>query len=250
MPRIARKDLGTSFFHVIVQGINKEYIFYKEEYIKKYLKLLNKYKEDFDIQILAYCIMNNHAHLLIYAENCEEMSSFMHKVNCLYAHYYNKKEQRVGVLFRNRYESEPIYNERYLINCIKYIHMNPVNANIVSKCSEYKYSTYNDYIKNEGVAKNKILIDMFGKQDYKELFCQADDIIVFKDIEKNLEEIIKFVINEFEKETGRTLEEILDSKILLRKIIKILKEKYGMSYVDIAKQFNISRGKIEYILKK
>ena len=85
MPRIARSNLGTSFFHVIVQGINKEYIFNKEEYIEKYLELINKNKGEHVIQILAYCIMNNHAHLLIYTEDCKEMAKFMHKVNGIYA---------------------------------------------------------------------------------------------------------------------------------------------------------------------
>lgn len=54
MPRIARKYLETSFFHVIVQGVNKDFIFYKNEYIEDYISLIKKYKKEFDIDILAY----------------------------------------------------------------------------------------------------------------------------------------------------------------------------------------------------
>ena len=80
MPRIARNSFCTSFFHVIVQGINKEYIFDKKEYIEKYLELIGKYNKEYNIEILAYCIMNNHAHLLIYSEDCKEMVRFTHSV--------------------------------------------------------------------------------------------------------------------------------------------------------------------------
>ena len=69
MPRLARKDFKTPFLHVMVQGINKEYIFSKDDYIKTYLELLHKYLKDFPITIIAYCIMHNHAHLLVYVED-------------------------------------------------------------------------------------------------------------------------------------------------------------------------------------
>lgn len=250
MPRIARKCFGTSFFHVIVQGINKEYIFNKKEYIEKYLELINKYKENYNIQLLAYCIMNNHAHLLIYSEDCEEMSKFMHKINCIYAQYYNKIEKRVGVLFRNRYVSEAIYQENYLINCIKYIHMNPVKANMVSECSEYIYSSVNDYIKNEGVAKSEILVEIFGRPNWNEVFGILDNSIQFTDIECNTEDIMNIVINRFEKETGKKLKEIINDEKLFIKLIRILKDNYKITYTQIAQKCNITKNKFQYFLRK
>ena len=62
IPRAARKDLNTPFLHTMVQGVNKEYIFYKEEYIEKYLDIIEQNKKDYDIDIIAFCMMNNHAH--------------------------------------------------------------------------------------------------------------------------------------------------------------------------------------------
>lgn len=73
MPRIARKDLNTPFLHVMVQGVNKEYIFNKSEYIERYLKIIKKNNEKYKVTILAYCIMNNHAHFLMHAENIEKL---------------------------------------------------------------------------------------------------------------------------------------------------------------------------------
>ncbi len=118
MPRVGRKSLNTTFFHIIVQGINKEYIFKKDEYIKEYRKLIIKNMSEYNVKIISYCIMNNHAHILLYTEETEEMASYMKSVNTSYARYYNRNEERVGFVFRNRYKSEPIYDNRYLLNCI------------------------------------------------------------------------------------------------------------------------------------
>ena len=90
MPRIARKDSKSSFYHVMVQGINKEYIFDTDFNIKKYIELIVSKIYRSNIEILAYCIMNNHAHFLIYCEKIEELSKFMQKLNTSYSRFYNK----------------------------------------------------------------------------------------------------------------------------------------------------------------
>ena len=143
MPRLARECLETSIFHVMVQGIKKEYIFKNDRYIRRYLKIINEKLND-DIEIIAYCIMNNHAHLLIKTEKIEELSKYMQRVNTNYAKYYNYTEgDSIGYVFRNRFKSEPILDKRQLIQCVKYIHQNPVKANMVKKASEYEFSSYN-----------------------------------------------------------------------------------------------------------
>ena len=117
MPRISRKNFETSFFHVMVQGIRKEYIFNQKIAIKKYVELLNNERENFDLEILAYCVMNNHAHLLIYTKRIEEMSLYMHTINQKFAQFYNYINQgRVGYVFRDRYKSQIIYSEKQLYN--------------------------------------------------------------------------------------------------------------------------------------
>ena len=142
MPRFPRKHIKTSFFHVITQGINKSYIFDKSEDIKYYIKLIYKLSKEHEIEIIAYCIMNNHAHMLIKTKKSDELSKYMQRLNCTYARYYNKKYDRVGYVFRDRYKSEGIYDEQHLYNCIKYIYDNPVKAGICSKAKDYPYSNY------------------------------------------------------------------------------------------------------------
>ena len=92
MPRIARKDLKSTYFHVITQGIEKKYIFEKEIYKKRYLQLLYKESEEFKVKIIAYCIMDNHVHLLINVHEINTMYTFIHKLNFMYAKYKNLKE--------------------------------------------------------------------------------------------------------------------------------------------------------------
>ncbi|MBR3255509.1 MAG: transposase [Clostridia bacterium] len=98
MSRVARKDLGSPFLHVMVQGVNKEYIFFNNDYIERYLEIIERYRYDFEFTIIAYCIMNNHAHFLIYAKDIAQFGKFMQKVNLTYAQFYNRKQHRCGIL--------------------------------------------------------------------------------------------------------------------------------------------------------
>ena len=113
MPRFPRSYIQTTFFHVITQGINKDYIFEYKEDIKHYIKIMYELEKKQDVKLIAYCIMNNHAHMLIKTKKIVELSKYMHRLNTRYAIYYNKKYSRVGYIFRDRYKSEGIYSEEH-----------------------------------------------------------------------------------------------------------------------------------------
>lgn len=244
MPRLARKNLGTCFLHVMVQGVNKEYIFNKTEYIEKYLSIFNKNKVGFNFTIIAYCIMNNHAHFLIYTENIVDFGKFMQKTNLQFATMYNKENNRCGVLFRNRYRTEGIYDERYLINCIKYIHENPVKAGMVKKCEHYRYSSYNDYAKNCGMAKSEIMLKVFGKDcNYIDLFNKTN-LRPYIDVEgATNEEKKKYIlegIKEFKQIKDINVIDILLERELLKELINFLKEQWNIKYIDICNFFEFT----------
>ena len=76
MPRRARRNLKSKYLHVICQGINKEFIFNKKEHLEEYYKLMQIKKEKFDVEVLSYCIMNNHVHMLLYSEEIYNISHF------------------------------------------------------------------------------------------------------------------------------------------------------------------------------
>ena len=242
MSRAARKYLETSFFHVMVQGINKEYIFKNERYINKYLKLMKENIKEKNLNIIAFCIMNNHAHILIQVENIEELSQYMQKINGMYAKYYNYMEnERVGYVFRDRYKSEPIKDKRQLVQCAKYIHQNPLKANMVKDISEYKYSSYSLYKTGEIKTNN-----IFSKEEIAYICsayitCEEEFLDIDIDIEKN----INNAISEFVKKEDIKLFEIFENNDILKKLVKYLKIKKNIKYTDIMKRLDITKGTME-----
>ena len=220
MPRLPRNYIKTSFFHVITQGINKSYIFEKAEDIKYYIKIMYHLTKEQKIKIVGYCIMNNHAHMLIKAEEIKELSKYMQRLNTKYGKYYNKKYSRVGYVFRDRYRAEGIYTEEYLYNCLKYIYNNPVKAGICKKAEDYPYS------------------------DYKRIDKELNEKYTFIDVDDNDEDIGKKIIKKFLKENGIELVDLKRNKRKLKELIIILKEQYNISLRKIAKEVHMGREKI------
>lgn len=194
IPRIARKYLETSFFHIMVQGINKEYIFKDERYINRYIQLMKRNLEGKDLEIIAFCIMNNHAHLLMKVENIKELSEYIRKVNGTYAKYYNYMEkERVGYVFRDRYKSEPIMEKGQIFtkeeleficnsNTYCYEQFLDININIEEKIN----NAISEFIKKE----NKKVFEIFQKDDIlKKLirYLKSQKNIKYTDIMRRLD---------------------------------------------------------------
>lgn len=234
MPRIPRSYLKTQYFHVITQGLNKSYIFEKAEDIKYYIKIMYKLEQDQSVKIISYCIMNNHAHMLIRSEFAEELGKYMQRLNTKYAMYYNKKYQRVGYVFKNRYKSEGIYDKRYLYNCINYIYNNPVKAGICNNASEYPYSNYKK-------------INLEASEEYK--FVEIDENYKFMEADENEEVAYKSIIRDFLSNNQIELKDLKKDNKLLKEIIVTLR-KYGVSLRKIATETNISREKIRKLFNE
>lgn len=246
MPRESRKILNCNVFHVMVQGINKEYIFDTELLKKKYEKLMQDALKKYDVKDISHCIMDNHAHMILFTNEIEEMSNFMKSINISFSKYYNNVKNRVGVVFRNRYESEPILNRKYLFNCIAYVHNNPVKAKMVAKPSQYKYSSYNKFI--NGTVEDDILELIFGtKVNYLDTFIKMHkndveyDFIDFAedvDYDKKIKELLNINIGEI----------IMDEK-LLAKTVKSLIVENKVPINKVCEVFKLTRYKINKILK-
>lgn len=250
MPRKARKDLETGFFHVMVQGIKKENIFYNNKYKEKYIYLMKFFKEKQKIDIISFCVMENHVHIIIYTEDINELTIFMRKLNTTYAINYNKEEKRVGYVFRNRFESKEIYNQDYLTKCIKYVHMNPVKAGIVRLEKDYKYSSYNDYINKKGIITEEIIQKIFNsKYNYLKEFLKIEyDEKLFKELEKEeiTEEKLQEEIEKFIKKEEIILRELQEDKRLIKKLYNSMELK--PTKTKLAENIGISRIKLSKIL--
>ena len=238
MPRIARDILSASFFHVIVQGINKEFIFKEERFKNQYLKELYKNLKNANIQVIAYCIMDNHAHFLLKSEKIQEISKLMQKTNGRYAKYYNFINERVGYVFRDRFLSEPILNQRYFIQCIKYIHLNPVKANMVKKCEEYRYSSFEYYLKN----KDEILYNGdISDEEYIDICNSNYCIRNFLDVDRDIREDIENGIAEFMHKEKKSVVDLLYERRVFKDLVYFLKINEKINYRDICKYFEISK---------
>lgn len=152
MSRLPRKAYETHYYHVIVQGIGKEEIFESGRFKSEYLNDIAMFKDMCGVKVLTYAVMNNHCHLLLYAPDSAALGTFMRRVNTRYAQYYNHVRERVGYVFRDRYKSQPIFDDNYLINCMVYIHNNPVKVGIVTEVADYSYSGLQCYHSRAGLV--------------------------------------------------------------------------------------------------
>lgn len=253
MPRIARKYLNSNFIHVVTKGIKDEFIFYKEKYKNEYISLLNKYlNETKEVKVLSYCMMDNHAHILIYSEKINELSNFMKKLNIAYATYYNEKEERTGYVFGSRYYTQVIEDEIHLLACIKYIHENPVKAGIVNEPSEYKYSSYQKI--KSGEINLKIINSLFEETmdylNYKNIDLSNDDFEFIEAENKEKSINIETKIKNFCMEYQTSLNEIKKSNYLILKFKEYLNKKYKVSNKNICAILGIGKNRISWIEKR
>lgn len=252
MPRMARKCLESGFFHIMVQGISKEKIFLKKEYKEKYIYLIKFFLNKQNVNLISYCVMDNHVHIIIYAEHISELTKFMERLNTTYAMFYNKNENRVGYVFRDRFKSKLLNTKDYLAKCIKYVHMNPVKAGMVKEEKDYKYSSYNDYIEKKGIVSEELLRKIFdNKCNYLKQFVQIEyDEELFFEIEEEkitIEEL-KVEITNFLFKEKITIEELREDKRLIKKIYNNFKTK--PTKAELARQLGITRTKISKIINK
>jgi len=145
MPRIARFTIDNGIYHVMTRGNNRQKIFQCDSDNLFYLKLLKKYKIKHRVKIYHYILMTNHAHIIIAAPTGKDLSNFMKGLNVLYTVYYRKNYGGVGHFFQDRFKSFVIQSGIYLLECGRYIELNPVKAGIVKFPGDYRWSSYPAY---------------------------------------------------------------------------------------------------------
>ena len=256
MPRVARKYIKSNFIHVVTKGIKREFIFYKEKYKNEYISLLNKYLNEVkELEMLAYCIMDNHAHILTYITDINKLSEFMKKLNTAYAIYYNEKEEREGYVFANRYYTQAIKDEIHVLACIKYIHENPVKAGLVSNPKEYKYSSY-EKMKNGEInieVIKSIFKDVIDVLNYEVIDFSSDEY-EFIEAENNENKLnganIDQRIEKFCREYKTSLNEVKKSNYLILKFKNYLNKECKVSNKNICAILGVGKNRITLIEKR
>ncbi len=144
MPRKPRIISSTGIYHIILRSVNQHIIFEDDSDYQKFLLILSDCKKKYDSQIYAYCLMDNHIHLLLFISD-NNLSSFFQSLGTKFVRWYNTKYSRSGHLFQERFHSVAIESERAFLSTLAYIHNNPVEANIIRFPSEYRWSSFNAY---------------------------------------------------------------------------------------------------------
>jgi Transposase and inactivated derivatives len=161
MPRQARKKSESGLYHIMLRGINRQVLFEEEDDKGKFLDTIKQYKQKKEIKILGYCLMDNHVHILI-KEGNEPIANTMKRIGVSYVYWYNWKYERSGHLFQDRYKSEVVDTDEYLLEVLRYIHQNPVNAGIAQKMSGYKWSSYNEYMGTPRIIDATLVLGIFS----------------------------------------------------------------------------------------
>ncbi|WP_017756492.1 transposase [Calidifontibacillus oryziterrae] len=144
MPRKRRTWYPGAKFHVFSRGNRKQLLFYDRQDFVKYLSLICEAKTNYSFKLQTYCLMSNHVHLQIQTENTN-ISRIIGYIHSHYARFFNDKYELVGHVFQGRYKAELIQYPDYELEVNRYIHMNPLKANIVNNLNDYPWSSYHAY---------------------------------------------------------------------------------------------------------
>lgn len=251
MARQARMESPTEYYHVMMRGNNRESIF-KEKGQKMFLlELIEEQIEEALIGIAGYCIMDNHVHIIIKSE-LSNLSNAIKSINTKYAMRFNRQKNRVGHVFQGRYKSEIINDEIYLLQVIRYVHNNPVNAKMVKSPNDYRWSSYGEYLKQGTIIskeQREFVLACYGSMNQFIEFHKKRDSLEYLEIKEDIQQyrrnIGENIISTYLKEKEVNKSQILNSD----EIIFILKQS-KFTHRQIAELLEISNSRVHRILKE
>lgn len=245
MPRSARQNNinDSKIYHLILKGVNSQEIFFEDSDRLKLLDLLKQTKEMYPYDIYAYVLMDNHIHLIVFDEQ-DNLSQIMHKICTIYAIYFNKKYERTGHLFQDRFKSKCVNTEIYLLNLQRYIHKNPQKDGIC-KMENYRWSSYKEYIGIARIVNTKFILDIFSEDRKK----AVERFINYNKMDDN-----EYEIKEFTTKNVLTDEQAINEikkKLQIENVMSILNLNINMrdeKIREIANMNIISKKQIARIL--
>ena len=176
MSRAERKTSSTGIYHVMIRGINKQLIFEEATDYSRFLSILSEVKQISGFKLFAYCLMGNHLHMLI-KEGKEPLGQIFKRIGARYAFWFNWKYERSGHLFQDRFRSEPIESDEYLITVLLYIYQNPVKAGICKRPQDYKWSSRQQLgrcdVVDEAELFDIVSVYTIRERETEEILCEA-----------------------------------------------------------------------------
>jgi REP element-mobilizing transposase RayT len=162
MPRHPRVHAQHTTYHIIARGNNGQPIFLDTDDYRKFLFQLLQTKKRYPFVLAAYVLMPNHFHLLIEVKD-DATARIMQSLLTAYARYFNQKHERRGHLFQGRYKAILCQKDAYLMELIRYIHLNPVRAGLAGIPGEWQWSGHRDYSgAQHGLIDPSVIAEVFG----------------------------------------------------------------------------------------
>lgn len=155
----SRAKSESNIYHVMARGDGRQIVFENDEDRKLFLALLRNRKQQ-DAPIFAWCLMDNHFHLVIQA-SLPVLSLMMQQIMSQYASSFNMRHQHTGHVFNQRFKSEPINDDSYFLTVVRYVHQNPIKAGITKTCF-YPWSSYGEYFDAPRITSTALILEMLG----------------------------------------------------------------------------------------
>ena len=153
MPRTARASAGNVVYHVINRGNARNDVFHKPEDFAAFLKLMRQASERLPMRLLAYCLMNNHFHLVLWPHEDGDLSRWMQWLMTAHVRRYHRHYQSSGHVWQGRFKAFPIQQDEHLLTVLRYVERNPVRANVVRKAQRYSWSSVAEKVPADDVPK-------------------------------------------------------------------------------------------------
>lgn len=261
MPRHERSRSKSGYYHIMIRGNERKNIFLDDEDRLRFIKIIHDKKQDGGFFVHAFCLMDNHVHLML-SEGKEDVATVMKRINVSYVSYFNKKYRRVGHLFQDRFKSELIEDDAYVLALVRYIHRNPIKAGMVNMPEEYKWSSYLSFLEEDDyigrIVDRDLILEMISEdreraekqftaymnEEAQEEFLDIREEINVMD-EKKARELFEEMLLRMGKEKNSET-----SLGLPEELVKEFRGKTNLSIRKIAEITGMNKDKVNKILKR
>jgi putative transposase len=183
MARKMREKSSTGTYHILLRGVNK--LFLSETDYREFEETLRRYFFT-DAMLYGYCLLPDHIHLLLH-EGSQDVSKVIKPICTSYARYYNRRHNHEGKIFYDRYKSEVVETDEYLLEVLRFIHSNPQKQGM----SEWQYSSEREYNSEADICDTQSVFEKAGgKRAYREWMQEDSPVMCLEDIERMSEKEI------------------------------------------------------------
>ena len=163
------------YYHLYNRGVNRQRIFFCDENWGYFVKRIRHYFRPELVDVVAYCLMPTHYHLLVYLKTGDLSKEVMQPFGLSYTKAVNRQQERVGPLFQGPFEAVWVDRDEYLLHLSRYIHLNPVTAGLVRRPEEWTFSSYRDYVglRQGTLPVPGVVLSQFGSREAYREFVES-----------------------------------------------------------------------------